>query len=150
MTTVADILRSKSSDAIFSVTPSDTMLTAIQRMAEKGIGALSVLDAVGRIAGIVTERDYARKIALQGKSSTTTAVEDVMTRKVHCVEPDQSSEECMSLMTSHRIRHLPVVNKNHELLAMISIGDLVKEIISAQQFTIQQLEHYISGTHHAS
>lgn len=150
MTTVADILRSKSSDAIFSVSPSDTMLTAIQRMAEKGIGALIVLDASGRIAGIVTERDYARKIALQGKSSTTTVVEDVMTRKVHCVQPGQSTEECMALMTSHRIRHLPVLDKNHELLAMISIGDLVKEIISAQQFTIQQLEHYISGAHHTS
>lgn len=145
MTTVADILRSKSSDAIHSVSPSDTMLTAIQRMAEKGIGALIVLEG-GNIAGIVTERDYARKIALQGKSSTTTTVGEVMTRKVHCVEPRQTSEECMSLMTTNRIRHLPVVDGDYRLLGMISIGDIVKEIISAQQFTIQQLEHYIAGT----
>ena len=145
MTTVADILRSKSSDAIHSVSPSDTMLTAIQRMAEKGIGALIVLEG-GNIAGIVTERDYARKIALQGKSSTTTTVGEVMTRKVHCVEPRQTSEECMSLMTTNRIRHLPVVDGDYRLLGMISIGDIVKEIISAQQFTIHQLEHYISGT----
>ena len=149
MTTVADILRSKRSDAIFSVSPSDTMLTAIQRMAEKGIGALIVLDG-NQIAGIVTERDYARKIALQGKSSTTTPVSEVMTSKVHCVVPAQTSEECMSLMTTHRIRHLPVINAQREMLGMISIGDIVKEIISAQQFTIQQLEHYISGSHPVS
>ena len=149
MTTVADILRAKSSDAIFSVAPSDTMLTAIQRMAEKGVGALLVLEG-NTLAGIVTERDYARKIALQGRSSTTTSVREVMTAKVHCVTTSQTTEECMSLMTTHRIRHLPVVDAQHKVLGLISIGDLVKEIISAQQFTIQQLEHYISGTTHAA
>lgn len=148
MTTVADILRAKSNSDIHSVTPSDTMLTALQRMADKGIGALLVLEGPG-IAGIVTERDYARKIALHGRSSASTVVSEVMTRKVHCVSPEQTSEECMQLMTSHRIRHLPVVDGHQQLLGLISIGDIVKEIISAQQFTIQQLEHYISGTPHA-
>jgi CBS domain-containing protein len=144
MTTVADILRAKGNSAIHSVTPTDTMLTALQRMADKGIGALLVLEGEG-IAGIVTERDYARKIALLGRSSASTTVSEVMTNKVHCVAPQQTSEECMSLMTSHRIRHLPVVDAHQQLLGLISIGDIVKEIISAQQFTIQQLEHYISG-----
>ena len=144
MTTVADILRAKGNSTIFSVTPSDSMLAALQLMAEKGIGALLVLDpgAKGSLAGIVTERDYARKIALQGRSSSG----DVMTRKVHCVSQQQTTEECMSLMTSARIRHLPVVDAEHQLLGLISIGDLVKEIISAQEFTIKQMEHYISGT----
>ena len=145
MTTVADNLRSKGHGAIHSVAPSDTMLLALQRMADQSIGALLVLEGPG-IAGIVTERDYARKIALHGRSSASTTVGEVMTRKVHCVAPHQTSEECMSLMTTHRIRHLPVVDGHQQLLGLISIGDIVKEIISAQQFTIQQLEHYISGT----
>lgn len=145
MTTVAEILRTKGNSTIYSVSPADTMLAALQLMADKGIGALLVLEA-GEIAGIVTERDYARKIALQGRSSAVTRVDEVMTRKVHCVQPHQTSEECMSLMTSNRMRHLPVINDSHELQGLISIGDIVKEIISAQQFTIEQLEHYISGT----
>lgn len=145
MTTVAEILRTKGNSTIYSVSPTDTMLAALQLMADKGIGALLVLEA-GEIAGIVTERDYARKIALQGRSSAVTRVDEVMTRKVHCVQPHQTSEECMSLMTSNRMRHLPVINGSHELQGLISIGDIVKEIISAQQFTIEQLEHYISGT----
>ena len=147
MTTVAEILRAKGNSTIHSVSPSDTMLTALQLMADKSIGALLVLEG-GEIAGIVTERDYARKIALQGRSSASTRVDEVMTRKVHCVEPRQTSEECMSLMTTNRIRHLPVVDGDYRLLGMISIGDIVKEIISAQQFTIDQLEHYISGSPH--
>ena len=145
MTTVAEILRAKGNSTIYSVSPSDTMLAALQLMAEKSIGALLVLEG-GDIAGIVTERDYARKIALQGRSSASTRVDEVMTRKVHCVLPRQTSEECMSLMTTNRIRHLPVVDADYRLLGMISIGDIVKEIISAQQFTIDQLEHYISGS----
>ena len=145
MTTVAEILRAKGNSTIYSVSPSDTMLAALQLMAEKSIGALLVLEA-GEIAGIVTERDYARKIALQGRSSAVTRVDEVMTRKVHCVQPHQTSEECMSLMTSNRMRHLPVINDSHELQGLISIGDIVKVTISAQQFTIEQLEHYISGT----
>ena len=145
MTTVAEILRAKGNSTIYSVSPSDTMLAALQLMAEKSIGALLVLED-GKIAGIVTERDYARKIALQGRNSSSTMVGDVMTAKVHCVLPRQTSGECMSLMTTHRIRHLPVMDEAHKLVGVLSIGDLVKEIISEQQFTIQQLEHYISGT----
>ncbi|QXZ08491.1 CBS domain-containing protein [Comamonas sp. Y33R10-2] len=147
MTTVADILRAKGTSSIYSVSPSDTMLAALQLMADKSIGALLVLEGE-KIAGIVTERDYARKIALQGRSSASTRVDEVMTRKVHCVLPQQTSEECMALMTSNRMRHLPVINESQQLLGMISIGDLVKEIISAQQFTISQMEHYISGSPH--
>ena len=145
MTTVAEILRAKGNSTIHSVSPSDTMLTALQLMADKSIGALLVLEG-GEIAGIVTERDYARKIALQGRNSSSTLVGDVMTAKVHCVLPRQTSGECMSLMTTHRIRHLPVMDEARKLVGVLSIGDLVKEIISEQQFTIQQLEHYISGT----
>ena len=147
MTTVAEILRAKGNSTIHSVSPSDTMLTALQLMADKSIGALLVLED-GEIAGIVTERDYARKIALQGRSSAGTRVDEVMTRKVHCVLPRQTSEECMALMTSNRMRHLPVINESRALQGLISIGDIVKEIISAQQFTIDQLEHYISGSPH--
>ncbi|MDR0213025.1 MAG: CBS domain-containing protein [Comamonas sp.] len=146
MTTVAEILRDKGNSAIYSVSPRSTMLEALKMMAEKGVGALLVLDGAA-LAGIVTERDYARKIALQGRNSSSTLVGDVMTAKVHCVLPRQTSGECMSLMTTHRIRHLPVVDENRQLVGVLSIGDLVKEIISEQQFTIQQLEHYISGTH---
>lgn len=147
MTTVADILRAKGTSSIYSVSPGDTMLAALQLMADKSIGALLVLEGE-QIAGIVTERDYARKIALQGRSSASTRVDEVMTRKVHCVQPSQTSEECMALMTNNRMRHLPVVDESQQLLGMISIGDLVKEIISAQQFTISQMEHYISGSPH--
>ena len=145
MTTVADILRDKGNSAIYSVSPASTMLDALKLMAEKGVGALLVLDGE-KLAGIVTERDYARKIALQGRNSSSTLVGDVMTAKVHCVLPRQTSGECMSLMTTHRIRHLPVMDESRKLVGVLSIGDLVKEIISEQQFTIQQLEHYISGT----
>lgn len=146
MTTVAEILRDKGNSAIYSVSPRSTMLDALKMMAEKGVGALLVLDGAA-LAGIVTERDYARKIALQGRNSSSTLVGDVMTSKVHCVLPRQTSGECMALMTTHRIRHLPVMDENRQLVGVLSIGDLVKEIISEQQFTIQQLEHYITGTH---
>ena len=149
MTTVADILRGKHSQTVHSVAPSDTMLSALQRMADHGIGALLVLEGE-RIAGIVTERDYARKVVLLGRSSGSTPVKEIMTAQVHCVTQQQTTDECMALMTDKRIRHLPVVNAQHQVLGMVSIGDLVKEIISAQQFTIQQLEHYISGTTRAS
>lgn len=145
MTTVADILRAKQNHTVHSVAPSDTMLQALQRLSDHGIGALLVLEG-DRIAGIVTERDYARKVVLLGRSSGSTPVREIMTAQVHCVLPHQTTAECMALMTDKRIRHLPVVNAEHQVLGMVSIGDLVKEIISQQQFTIEQLEHYISGT----
>ncbi len=144
MTIVSDILKSKSSNAIHSIAPGDSVLDALKLMAEKGIGALLVMEGKN-IVGIVTERDYARKIALLGRTSAATLVRDVMTRDVLYVRPGQSSEECMAIMTSNRLRHLPVVDDAGQLQGLISIGDLVKDIISAQKFIIEQLQHYISG-----
>jgi len=144
MTIVSDILKSKSSNAIHSIAPGDSVLDALKLMAEKGIGALLVMEGKN-IVGIVTERDYARKIALLGRTSAATLVRDVMTRDVLYVRPGQSSEECMAIMTSNRLRHLPVVDDAGHLQGLISIGDLVKDIISAQKFIIEQLQHYISG-----
>jgi CBS domain-containing protein len=119
------------------------VLDALQRMAEKRIGALLVMEGE-TIVGIVTERDYARKIALLGRTSAATLVRDVMTADVMYVRPTQTSQECMALMTENRLRHLPVVD-GARLVGLISIGDLVKDIISEQQFIIEQLEHYITG-----
>lgn len=143
MTAVADILKSKGDPTIHAVRPDDSVFEALQRMADKGIGALLVMDGEA-IVGIVTERDYARKIVLKGRTSALTLVRDVMTTSVLFVKPAQTSEECMALMTNNRVRHLPVVDDG-KLLGLISIGDLVKEIISEQKFTIEQLEHYITG-----
>ncbi|MBN9338806.1 MAG: inosine-5-monophosphate dehydrogenase [Comamonadaceae bacterium SCN 68-20] len=144
MTIVSDILKSKSSNAIHRIAPGDSVLDALKLMAEKGIGALLVMEGQA-IVGIVTERDYARKIALLGRTSAATLVRDVMTRDVLYVRPSQSSEECMAIMTGNRLRHLPVVDDAGQLQGLISIGDLVKDIISAQKFIIDQLQHYISG-----
>lgn len=143
MTAVADILKSKADPTVHAVRPDDSVFDALQRMADKGIGALLVMDGEA-IVGIVTERDYARKIALKGRTSALTLVRDVMTTSVLFVKPEQTSEDCMALMTNNRVRHLPVVDDG-KLLGLISIGDLVKEIISEQKFTIEQLEHYITG-----
>ena len=143
MTAVADILKAKGDAVVHSIGPDDSVFDALQRMADKGIGALLVMEGE-RIVGIVTERDYARKIALKGRTSALTRVRDVMTTSVMFVEPVQTSEECMALMTDNRLRHLPVV-KDDKLVGLISIGDLVKDIISEQKFVIEQLEHYISG-----
>ena len=124
----------------------DSVLDALRLMADKGIGALLVMEG-SEIAGIVTERDYARKIALLGRTSGATLVRDVMTRDVLFVGPTQTTQECMAVMTENRLRHLPVVDEGGKLLGLISIGDLVKDIISEQKFIIEQLEHYISGRH---
>lgn len=144
MTAVSDILKAKPSAAVQHVGPQSSVLEALQLMASCGIGALLVMEGE-KIVGIFTERDYARKIALQGRTSALTLVRDVMTRNVLCVRPAQSSEQCMALMTENRLRHLPVVDEDGHLLGMVSIGDLVKDIISAQQFLIEQLTHYIHG-----
>ena len=143
MTAVADILKSKSDNTVHAIAPGDSVLDALQRMAEKRIGALLVMEGE-TIVGIVTERDYARKIALLGRTSAATLVRDVMTADVMYVRPTQTSQECMALMTENRLRHLPVVD-GARLVGLISIGDLVKDIISEQQFIIDQLEHYITG-----
>ena len=143
MTAVADILKSKSDNTVHAIAPGDSVLDALQRMAEKRIGALLVMEGE-TIVGIVTERDYARKIALLGRTSAATLVRDVMTADVMYVRPTQTSQECMALMTENRLRHLPVVD-GARLVGLISIGDLVKDIISEQQFIIEQPEHYITG-----
>lgn len=147
MTAVTTILQAKKPEdaTVHSIAPTATVLDALQSMADKHIGALLVMEGKA-IVGILTERDYARKIALLGRTSVNTLVRDVMTANVMYVDPNQTSEECMALMTRNRLRHLPVVEKG-ELLGLISIGDLVKDIISQQQFIIEQLEHYISGQH---
>ena len=143
MKSAAQILKSKPEQAVHAVAPSTSVFDAVKLMAEKNVGALLVLEGE-KIAGIITERDYARKIILMGRSSKETLVRDIMTSPVMYVRPDQTNEECMALMTDNRMRHLPVVDQGR-LIGLISIGDLVKDIISEQKFIIEQLEHYIHG-----
>jgi CBS domain-containing protein len=125
-----------------SVGPDDTVLTALSLMAQHDIGALPVLDGP-RLVGIFSERDYARKVVLKGKASKDTPVRDIMSERVSCVTLAQTVEECMALMTDKRVRHLPVLGPDKRVLGILSIGDLVKETISEQQFTIEQLVSYI-------
>ena len=143
MTVVAEILKAKPEGLVHSIAPTATVLQALQSMADLRVGALLVMQD-NAIVGILPERDYARKIALMGRSSVSTLVSDVMTQDVMYVQPTQTSEECMALMTENRLRHLPVV-EDGAVLGMISIGDLVKDIISEQKFIIEQMKHYISG-----
>ena len=143
MKIVAHILKSKPDQTVYSITPTASVFDAVKLMAEKGIGALMVMEGE-KVVGIVTERDYARKIVLMARSSKETPVHDIMTSSVMYVRPDHTNEECMVLMTENRLRHLPVVVSG-KLVGLISIGDLVKDIISEQQFIIEQLEHYITG-----
>ena len=142
MKTVMQLLQTKGQD-IWSITPDALVIDALKLMAEKRVGALLVLEA-GQVVGILSERDYARKVSLQGKSSKTTPVREIMTQKVVYVRPEQTIEECMALMTDKRIRHLPVLDGN-QLIGVISIGDVVKAVISEQEFIIAQLENYITG-----
>lgn len=142
MKIIKHLLDAKGRD-VESVAPDRSVLDAILIMAEKGIGALMVIDG-GKVAGIVTERDYARKVILKGRSSSDTHVSDIMTTDVATATSDDTVKSCMQVMTEMRIRHLPVVD-NGEISGMISIGDLVKAIISDQQEEIEQLEHYISS-----
>ena len=143
MRTVRDILQRKGTE-VWSVTPETTVIDALKLMAEKNIGAVLVLDE-DRVAGVLSERDYARKVTLQGRSSQDTTAREIMSERVVGVEPQQTVEECMALMTDKRIRHLPVV-EGGEVIGVVSIGDIVKNIISEQEFLIEQLEHYITGT----
>ena len=140
MKTLNQLLQAKP-HGILSIAPDARVFDALKLMADKNVGALLVMDA-GQLIGIITERDYARKVILQGKSSLDTPVREIMTGKVLCVHPDQSVEECMSLMTDKRVRHLPVM-EGARLIGVLSIGDLVKEMISEQEFTIRELERYI-------
>ncbi|SDH04035.1 CBS domain-containing protein [Pseudomonas benzenivorans] len=143
MKTVAEILRSKSHAYVYSVGPNDSVLDAVKLMAEKGIGALVVL-AHGRLVGIVSERDYARKVAPLELSASSAKVSEIMTAEVITVGPRDSSQHCMQLMTDHHLRHLPVLAEG-ELIGLLSIGDLVKQTIADQASLIQQLEQYIRG-----
>ena len=142
MKTVRDILEVKGR-MVWSVDLGSTVFDALSLMAEKEIGALVVLDET-RVAGIISERDYARKVILHGRASPTTRVEEIMTSHVAYTHLDQSIEECMAIMTDKRIRHLPVL-QDGKLIGIISIGDLVKAIIADQKFMIEQLERYITG-----
>jgi CBS domain-containing protein len=143
MKEVAQILKSKPDQTVHSISPAASVFDAVKLMADKNIGALLVMEDL-KIVGIVTERDYARKIVLMGRSSKETPVRDIMTSPVMSVRPDRTNEECMALMTENRVRHLPVIDGG-KLIGLVSIGDLVKDIISEQKFTIEQLEHYIMG-----
>lgn len=144
MASVAQLLRSKASQTVWSTQASASVFDALAVMAHRKVGALIVAHE-GRIAGIVTERDYARKIVLMERSSRYTPVRDIMSTAVRYVSPDQTTEECMALMTAHRIRYLPVITAGR-VIGMVSIGDLVQNLIVEQEQTIQQLEHYIHGT----
>jgi CBS domain-containing protein len=141
-TTVRQILFSKGAD-VWGVTPETLVIDALRLMAEKNVGAVLVLRGEA-LVGIFSERDYARKVILRAKSSTDTPVGDVMTSRVVYVRPDQTTEQCMALMTDKHVRHLPVIEEGR-LWGVISIGDVVKAIVADQRFTIQQLENYISG-----
>lgn len=141
MKLVRHILDTKGNE-IWHTTPEDSVLDAIKLMAEKKIGALLVMENEN-LSGIVSERDYARKVILQGKSSRETPVKDIMTAEVTIIDPQETVEKCMSLMTEKRMRHLPVV-EDGKVIGVVSIGDLVKAIIAEQQFHIEQLESYIA------
>ncbi len=143
MKIVAHILKSKPEQTVYTITPAASVFDAVKLMAEKSIGALVVMEGE-KVVGIITERDYARKIVLMARSSKETPVRDIMTSAIMYVRPDQTSEECMVLMTENRLRHLPVMDSG-KLIGLVSIGDLVKDVISEQKFIIQQLEHYITG-----
>ena len=142
MKTVRDILNVKGHE-VWKVDLDATVFDALRLMAAKEVGALVVMDA-DKIAGIISERDYARKIVLLGRTSPNTLVKEIMTTPVAYTQPDQSIEECMAIVTDKRIRHLPVL-EGGQLIGIISIGDLVKSIIADQKFIIEQLERYITG-----
>ena len=143
MKTVSELMQSKRGRPVVAVRPDQTVLEAIKVLAAEDIGAAVVMTG-GRIAGIFSERDYTRKIVLKGRSSDTTKVEEIMTPNVIVVSPRTKTRECMALMTDKNIRHLPVMDDGR-VVGMISIRDIVSDIIADQDFTIEQLEHYISG-----
>lgn len=142
MKTVADLLEGKAA-AVWSTAPDTSVFDALTLMAEKNVGALPVLEG-DRLVGIFSERDYARKIILKGKTSRETSVREIMTANVISIRPDETIERCMAVMTEKHFRHLPVV-ENDRLVGMISIGDVVKSVIEAQEATISHLEGYITG-----
>ena len=142
MKTLRQLIEDKSRN-LASIAPEESVLRALKIMAEHDVGALLVLDG-DRLAGIFSERDYARKVILHDKTSKDTPVSAIMTSKVFCIAADRTIEECMAIMTEKHFRHLPVIDENKKVLGIISIGDIVKEMISQQSFIIGQLENYIS------
>ena len=142
MQTIKELLRRKGSD-VYSIESQATVYKAVEALEEHNIGALVVIDH-GELVGVLSERDYVRKVELKGRQSRDARVAQIMTAPVACVTPEQTVEECMALMTDKRFRHLPVVDDG-KLIGLISIGDLVKAIIAEQKFIIDQLEHYIAG-----
>jgi CBS domain-containing protein len=143
MKSVAHILKAKADQTTYTIAPTASVFEAVKLMAERDIGALVVMEGE-KVVGIITERDYARKIVLMARSSKDTLVRDIMTASAMYVSPVQRSGECMALMTERRVRHLLVID-NGKLLGLVSIGDLVRDTITEQKLVIQQLEHYITG-----
>ena len=144
MTTIAQLLNAKGNQ-IWSVEPKATIFEALEIMSEKGIGALLVMED-GKLTGIFSERDYARKVILKGKSSKETLVEELMTKKVFYIDSQNTINDCMAMMTAKRIRHVPVIEDN-QVVGIVTIGDVVNQIISEQEVTINHLENYITGSH---
>jgi len=146
MKTVKDILKNKNQKEVWSVQPKATVFEALALMGEKEIGALMVIDEKGKVAGIISERDYARKVILKGKASRETAVKEIMTPtdQMYTVKPETSVDDCMVLITGKHIRHIPVFD-NEKFVGVISIGDIVKSIIAEQETLIEQLSNYIAG-----
>jgi CBS domain-containing protein len=142
MITVKELLKKKSGD-IWSISPQTSVYQALELMAQKEVGALLVIEN-DKLVGIFSERDYARKIILKGKASKETAVSELMTTSVYYVTPDNTLEEAMALMTSKHIRHLPIMNQG-KLSGIVTLGDVVKKIISEQKLTIDELENYVTG-----
>jgi CBS domain-containing protein len=141
--TTRQILQRKGNN-VWSVTPDTLVYRALQMMQEKEIGAMVVISEAGDLEGIISERDYARKVILEGRSSRETATADIMTRELHSVSPNATADECISLMLRNRIRHLPVL-EGGKLVGLVSIGDVVKAIVKEQRNTIEHLDNYISG-----
>ena len=142
--TIGSVMKNKGG-TVWSVAPDQSVYQAVEQMAEKGIGALLVMSE-GKLVGILSERDYARKVVLKGRSSKETTVAEIMTAPVLYVNPGVAVDECMALMTQHRIRHLPVV-ESERVVAVVSIGDIVKWIVSRHEQTIQEMESYISQSY---
>ena len=144
MTTIAQLLNNKGNQ-VWSVKPKATIFEALEIMSEKEIGALLVMED-GKLTGIFSERDYARKVILKGKSSKETQVGELMTKKVFYIDSQKTINDCMAMMTAKRIRHVPVIEDN-QVMGIVTIGDVVNQIISEQEVTINHLENYITGSH---